>query len=101
MVTPLLPTTPFLLLAAFFFSRSSPRFHLWLYEHHLFGPLLKEWETNGAIPLSAKIIAVVFLSGSGIYMATLDRPPLVAKVIAIVFLLAVGLFILTRPSVRR
>ncbi|HYH94448.1 YbaN family protein, partial [Hyalangium sp.] len=47
---PVLPTTSFLLLALWAFSRSSRRFHHWLYTHPRFGPRLQEWHEHGTIP---------------------------------------------------
>lgn len=55
---PVLPTTPFLILAAACFARSSPRFEGWLLNHPRFGPLLKEWRARGAIPRKAKFAAL-------------------------------------------
>ena len=46
---PVVPTTPFLLLAAGSFAKSSPRLHGWLLAHPLFGPPIRNWEDNGAI----------------------------------------------------
>ena len=46
---PLLPTVPFLLLAAFFFARSSERLHNWLLSHATFGPMISDWNEHGAI----------------------------------------------------
>ena len=54
---PILPTTPFLLLAAWCFARSSPRLHGWLLGHRLFGPPIRNWEENGAISRPAKRLA--------------------------------------------
>ena len=54
---PLLPTTPFLLVAAFCFSRSSERLHQALLNNRYFGRLIRDWEENGIIPLKAKILA--------------------------------------------
>ena len=51
---PLLPTTPFLLLAAVCFARSSPRLYRWLLSNRLFGPYIEEWQRNRTIPLAAK-----------------------------------------------
>ncbi len=48
-VLPILPTVPFMLLAAFFFSKSSERLHYWLISHPKLGPPIVEWQTNGAI----------------------------------------------------
>lgn len=54
---PLLPTTPFVLLAAFCFSRSSQRCEQWLLSHRFFGPMVSDWRRNHAIPLRAKQLA--------------------------------------------
>ncbi|MFC3086893.1 YbaN family protein [Tabrizicola soli] len=55
---PVVPTTPFLLLAAGSFAKSSPRLHGWLLTHPLFGPPIRNWEDNGAISRPAKRLAV-------------------------------------------
>ena len=54
---PLLPTTPFVLLAAFCFSRSSTRLETWLLAHPRFGPLIADWRARHAMPLRAKQLA--------------------------------------------
>ena len=54
---PLVPTTPLLILATWFFARSSPRLESWLMDHKRFGPLLRAWHEKGAIPRRAKILA--------------------------------------------
>ena len=56
-VLPLLPTTPFLLLSAFCFARSSDRLHGWLVTHRLFGPMIDNWHRHRAIARSAKMAA--------------------------------------------
>jgi uncharacterized membrane protein YbaN (DUF454 family) len=61
---PVLPTTPFLLLAAACFARSSPRLEAWMLDHPKFGPSLRDWREKGAIPRKAKIAAVVMMSAS-------------------------------------
>src|SRR5262245_18957804 len=52
---PLLPTTPFLLVSLWAFSRSSRRFHQWLYMHPRFGPRLQEWHEQGVVPVKVKV----------------------------------------------
>lgn len=60
-VLPLLPTTPFVLLAAAFFARSSPRFHAWLLAHRHFGPLILDWQQHRGIRRSARRRANLFI----------------------------------------
>ncbi|HLM46070.1 MAG TPA: YbaN family protein, partial [Myxococcaceae bacterium] len=55
---PLLPTTPFLLIALWAFSRSSRRFHHWLYTHPRFGPRLQAWQQHGIVPVRVKVSAI-------------------------------------------
>lgn len=58
---PLLPTTPFLLLASWCFARGSSRLHRWLLSHRVFGEYLRNFEAGRGIPLKAKILATVML----------------------------------------
>ena len=58
-VLPLLPTTPFVLLAAFCFSRGSERWERWLLEHRRWGPMVRDWRARRAVPLRAKQLASV------------------------------------------
>lgn len=59
---PLLPTVPFILLAAFAFAESSERMHTWLIEHDLFGGMIKDWRRYGAISLRAKVTSVMMMA---------------------------------------
>ena len=94
---PLLPTTPFLLLAAFCFARSSQRWHDWLVEHKHFGPPIKDWRAHGAIPLRAKIIASVMMVGAFLAAFAVGAPP-TALIAQLIILPLVALFIWTRPG---
>nr|WP_199173310.1 YbaN family protein [Pollutimonas subterranea] len=58
---PLLPTTPFLLLASACYVRGSERLHRWLMRNKLFGPYLVNLQNGAGIPLRAKIVAMIFL----------------------------------------
>jgi uncharacterized membrane protein YbaN (DUF454 family) len=61
---PLVPTVPFMLLAAFFFAKGHPPFEQKLLAHPRFGPPIRAWREHGAIPLVGKVLAVVGLAGS-------------------------------------
>lgn len=56
-VLPVLPTTPFMLLAAWGFSRSSPRFEHWLLAHRWFGPSIVRWRTHRVVPARVKVVS--------------------------------------------
>ena len=59
---PVLPTTPFVLLAAFCFSRGSQRWEDWLLQHRRFGPMVRDWRANRAVPLRAKQLAWLMMT---------------------------------------
>ncbi len=59
---PILPTTPFLLLATACYARSSRRFYNWLMNHPAFGPLIVEWRTYRSIPWRVKLVAVATMA---------------------------------------
>ncbi|MBS4724178.1 YbaN family protein [Aeromonas veronii] len=60
-VLPLLPTTPFMLLAAALFARSSPRFHRWLLTHPWFGTPIMDWQQYRGIRRQARRRAIIFI----------------------------------------
>ena len=72
---PLLPTTPFLLLAAALWLRSSPRLHAWLLSHGRLGTYIRDFHEKRAIPLHAKILSVTLLWASMFYciVSVVDR----------------------------
>lgn len=59
---PLLPTTPFVLLAAACYARGSHRFYEWLLSNRTFGPIIMEWERHRSIPYRTKITAIALMS---------------------------------------
>ncbi len=67
MVLPLLPTTPFVLLAAYCYSQGSARYEQWLLAHPRFGPMVRDWRNQHAVPLRAKQFAWITMAiSSGI-----------------------------------
>ncbi|MGF1453967.1 MAG: YbaN family protein [Alphaproteobacteria bacterium] len=97
-VLPLLPTTPFLILAAACFTRASPRLEHWLITHPRFGPVLTAWRERGAIPRRAKVLAVIALAASyGIFWTVTDPIPATAVIMAVA-MIGIGTFIVTRPD---
>lgn len=99
-VLPLVPTTPFLLLAAFAFARSSPRLHDWLVNHPRLGPPIADWRAHGAISRRAKGMAMAFMLAALALSVALGVKTWVVVVQAVV-LVAVATFILTRPDTPR
>lgn len=96
-VLPLVPTVPFLLLATFFFARSSERLHNWLLTHSTFGPPIIDWQESGAISRRVKWISSASIAAAfGLSLAMGVRPTLL--VIQAITLCAVTVFIWTRPE---
>jgi len=93
---PLLPTTPFVLLAAMCYSRGSDRFHTWLHDHPRFGPMIHSWREHRAIGLRSKIVATLMVGASITWSAIkLDAP---WNVVALLIGAAVITFLLSRPT---
>jgi uncharacterized protein len=95
---PILPTTPFLILSAFLFSKSSPRFYQWLMGLPFAGPAIRDWQHNRIIRPRAK-----FLCGSMILLSLViiwNHPniPLVVKTFVTALLVSVGSFVITRRN---
>jgi uncharacterized membrane protein YbaN (DUF454 family) len=99
-VLPLVPATPFLLLAAFFFSRGSPKFHRWLLTHKQLGPPIRDWEENKIIRRKTKVLATAMLMASAIYIFPRPAIPMVGKVSFGCIALSVLYFIWTRKEER-
>lgn len=94
---PLLPTVPFILLAAFCFARSSERLHHWLVTHRRFGPMIEDWNDRGAIHPRIKVISTVSVAAVFLLSVILGLRPLVLGIQGAV-LGGVLIFIWTRPD---
>lgn len=95
---PILPTTPFLLLATFLFSKSNPKIHQYLLNHKYLGPPIKDWETRKVIRPKAKILAVTMIIAAIYFKIARLNVALPIRIIVITILLSVVVFIVTRKS---
>lgn len=96
-VLPLLPATPFIILAAFFFAKSSPVMHDWLLQNRTFGKAIRDWRERRAISRKGKIAAIVAMALTLVLSIALDTD---IKIVAIQALALCGAatFILTRNT---
>lgn len=98
-ILPVMPTTVFLLIAAWAFGRSSPRWHRWLREHPRFGHLIRCWEENHAMPARAKRIAWTTLAVSWAVTAALLGPLSLAALASGVCIAGVAIYIAHIPVI--
>ena len=95
---PVLPTTPFMILALWSFSKSSERFHNWLYSHKLFGPPLQLWNEHHVIPVIAKRFSIFFMIASLVYLYFFATVPNWVMLLATIVMAYGCWFILSKPS---
>lgn len=95
---PLMPTTIFLILAAWCFARSSPRLEAWLLNHRQFGPTLRAWRESGAISRPAKIMACSGMSLGFALFWIGAQPGLWLWLLVLLAMLACAGFVVSRPE---
>ena len=98
MFLPILPTTPFMILAAFFFSKSSARLHKWLLSRPHIGKLILDWELYGVIRMKAKIASTIVIIPLFAFTLFFVDVPYWVKGILILIATGVLSFIWSRPS---
>jgi len=94
---PVLPTTPLVILAAFCFSRSSPRLARWLENDPRFGPMIRDWRATGSIQPRHKAMAVGMMTAAFALSLWMRLPDHVLA-IQIICLGGAAWFVLTRPD---
>lgn len=94
---PVMPTVPFLLLAAAAFARSSPRLEQRILNHPTYGPPVRAWREHGAINRLAKIWAVVAMM-AGVGFSLFAGMPLWVVAMQAAICLSVGAYVVTRPE---
>lgn len=98
-VLPLLPTTPFVLLAAFFATKGSPGFAQWLENHPRFGPMIAGWRAERAVPTHAKVLACITMIISWSVLALLGMSVVALAVTGLLFA-GVASYLVSRPALR-
>ncbi|WP_457446238.1 YbaN family protein [Roseateles sp. P5_E4] len=96
-VLPVLPTVPFLLLAAWAAGKGWPALETWLLNHAHFGPGIRRWRERGAVPRRAKWLAVVMMACSAV-MLVLTPAPLAVKIAVPAMMAAVAIWLWRRPE---
>ena len=95
---PILPTTPFMILAAFCFSKSSERLHNWLLERPHIGKLILDWQNDGVIRKKAKVASTLVIVPLFSYTLIFVQVSIFVKVLLVLIGLGVLYFIWSRPS---
>lgn len=95
---PVMPTTVFLIAALWAFSRSSEKFQKWLWTHPLFGPPVRNWYLHKVIPVRGKVLAVIVMTLSFVYVAVWVAQDWQLPVIIGAVMLPAALYIVTRRS---
>jgi len=100
-VLPLLPTTPFLLLAAACFYKSSPRFYNWLINNKLFGKYIRDYKDKKGVPLKVKIFALLFMWSVLLFSALYFVPYLWVQILLFGIAISVTVHILLIKTKRK
>lgn len=95
---PIIPTTPFMILSAFLFSKSSPRFHAWILALPIAGPAVKEWGEHRVVRTRAKVLCGTMIAASLALIWWRAPVSEIVKIILTIILVTVCTFVVTRKS---
>lgn len=96
-VLPVMPTVPFLILAAWAGGKGWPALEAWLLDHAHFGPHIRQWRERGAVPRRAKWLATIMMTGSAVMMQFTPLP-LAVRIGVPAVMAAVALWLWRRPE---
>ncbi len=94
---PVVPTTPFVIAAAWAASKGSPRIHAWLHNHVHMGPILRAWNERGAVPRKAKWLACCMMTLSWFIMFFIGLVWWWLAIMAVIFV-SVSIYLFSRPD---
>jgi uncharacterized protein len=97
-ILPIMPTTPFLLVAVWAFSKSSPEMAAKIRNHPHLGPYVRHWQDHGVIPPQAKVLALMMMGAAGFYLVRYSGAPAWASYSACGVMAALAAYIVTRPG---
>jgi uncharacterized protein len=96
-ILPGLPGTVFILIAVYFFARSSPRFYNWLLNNRIFGELIRDWRAGKGLSLRAKMMAISVIAITIAFSIVAIHNPVVQWIVALCGV-GVSLYLWTRPT---
>ncbi|SDI48667.1 YbaN family protein [Alteribacillus bidgolensis] len=99
-ILPLLPTTPFLLLAAYCYARSSKRLYEKLLNTKVLGPYIKNYRAGKGIPMKTKIIAIAVLWTSSFYSIFFIVPLIIVKILLVMVVMYISYYIMSLKTYR-
>lgn len=97
---PVMPSTIFLIAAAWCFGRSSPQLEEWLLHHPRFGPTLRQWQEEGAVAPRAKVVACIGMAAGYALLWIGSSPGPTLAVAVAIFMAGGAAYVITRPSPR-
>jgi uncharacterized membrane protein YbaN (DUF454 family) len=97
---PLLPTTPFLLLACALYAKSSERFHAWLLNQKVLGKYIRDYTERRGLPITSKVITLLFLWVTIVLSIVLATDNLIMRILLLILAMAVSLHILSLKTLK-